>query len=142
MQFHFFIGSQSDVTGPCQAGYHCIRGSYTKTPTDNVHGRLCPQGQFCTEGTATPENCPAGTFSNALQLRSSLECTNCTPGMFCNVSGLTTPSGPCHPRYYCKGRATHPAPQDGFTGGNCTPGHYCPGQTPKPIPCEVRNRLS
>ena len=57
--------------------------------------------------------------------------------MFCNGTALTAPSGDCWPRYYCQGRAEHPAPQDGVTGGNCTPGHYCPGKTPNPIPCLV-----
>ena len=88
-------------------------------------------------GTVAPESCPPGTFSNSLGLRNIYECKNCTPGLFCNGSALTAPSGDCWPRYYCSGRAEHPAPQDGISGGNCTPGHFCAGKTPNPVPCEV-----
>lgn len=130
-------GSSHTFTDDCDAGFHCILGSHTPTPTDGVKGRVCPEGRFCVKGTKFPENCPSGTFSNSPQLKAVYECMNCTPGMFCNGSGLTHPSGDCWPRYYCNGRAEHPAPQDGLTGGNCTPGHYCPGKTPNPIPCEV-----
>ena len=91
------------------------------------------------KGTVAPESCPPGTFSNTLGLTNIYTCTNCTPGLFCNGSALTAPSGECSPRYYCTGKAENPAPQDGITGGNCTPGHFCPGKTPNPIPCEVCN---
>lgn len=29
------------------------------------------------------------------------QCTDCTPGYFCDGSNLTEPSGPCAPGYYC-----------------------------------------
>ncbi|EDO39339.1 predicted protein, partial [Nematostella vectensis] len=134
--FCVVAGSSDSNHGDCHAGFHCILGSSTPTPNDNVKGRRCPEGRYCVSGTKAPENCPQGTFSNSLGLPAESNCTGCTPGMYCNGTGLTEPSGPCWPRYFCSGRATHPAPQDGVTGGNCTAGHYCPGQTPEPIPCE------
>lgn len=130
-------GASPTSTGDCQEGYYCRLGSFTPTPTDGFTGEECPEGHYCVRGTPAPESCPPGTFSNALGLRSIHECTNCTPGLFCNGTALTAPSGDCWPRYYCSGRAEHPAPQDGITGGNCTPGHFCPGKTPNPIPCVV-----
>ena len=140
--FCIFAGSSPTFDGDCKEGYYCKLGSYTPTPTDGVTGEECQVGHFCVSGTLAPESCPSGTFSNSRGLRNIQECTNCTPGMFCNGSALTAPSGDCWPRYYCSGRAEHPAPQDGITGGNCTPGHYCPGRTPDPVPCEVRKKIS
>lgn len=134
-----FAGSSPTFTGDCQEGYYCRLGSHTPTPTDGFTGEECPVGHYCERGTVAPESCPPGTFSNTLGLKNVHNCTDCIPGQFCNGSALTAPSGDCWPRYYCRGRAEHPAPQDGATGGNCTPGHYCPGKTPNPIPCEVCN---
>ena len=137
LSFPIIAGASPTSTGECQEGYYCRLGSFTPTPTDGFTGEECPEGHYCVRGTPAPESCPPGTFSNALGLRSIQECTNCTPGLFCNGTALTAPSGDCWPRYYCSGRAEHPAPQDGITGGNCTPGHFCPGKTPNPIPCLV-----
>lgn len=131
------VGSSPTFTGECQEGYYCRLGAFTPTPTDGDTGEECPEGHYCVSGTVAPESCPSGTFSNSLGLTIIDNCTDCTPGMFCNGTALTAPSGDCWPRYYCSGKAEHPAPQDGNTGGNCTPGHYCPGKTPAPIPCEV-----
>lgn len=135
--FPLIAGASPTSTGDCQEGYYCELGAFTPTPTDGFTGEECPEGHYCVRGTPAPESCPPGTFSNALGLRSIQECTNCTPGLFCNGTALTAPSGDCWPRYYCSGKAEHPAPQDGITGGNCTPGHFCPGRTPNPIPCQV-----
>ena len=137
LSFPIIAGASPTSTGDCQEGYYCRLGSFTPTPTDGFTGEECPEGHYCIRGTPAPESCPPGTFSNALGLRSIHECTNCTPGLFCNGTALTAPSGDCLPRYYCSGKAEHPAPQDGITGGNCTPGHFCPGKTPNPIPCVV-----
>lgn len=131
------IGSSYSFTGECSAGYHCIRGSSTKTPVDNITGQICPRGKFCIQGTETPENCPPGTFSNVTGLRGKNECLPCTPGMFCDRPGLTKPYGRCSSRYYCKGGALVPTPNDTITGGRCTTGHYCPIGSSTPLPCEV-----
>ena len=34
----------------CSAGYVCLRGSNTSTPTDGIVGYKCPPGFYCTEG--------------------------------------------------------------------------------------------
>ena len=119
------------------AGYHCIEGSSTKTPSDGTTGVPCPRGQYCVEGTPSPENCPPGSFGNATGLRKKDECTPCTEGMYCDNAGLKQPAGYCDPRYYCTGRSQSPKPNDTTTGGPCSPGHYCPIGSAKPLPCVV-----
>ena len=114
-------------------------------------------GRFCPKGTAEPEKCPPGTFSNKTKLTSQDECVNCTEGMFCGEFGLTKPSGKCWAGYYCPTGADRPdylvcpngsyctngsksgelcpfGTYRGITGGrniydcfNCTPGWYCDG---------------
>lgn len=137
----FFIikrqGSSNTFTGYCLAGYHCIGGSSTKTPTDGVTGERCPEGKYCVEGTPSPENCPPGTFANVTGLKEMDECIQCTEGMYCNNHGLKRPFGECSPRYYCSGGSQSPNPVDNVTGGPCIPGHYCPLGSAKPLPCSV-----
>jgi hypothetical protein len=47
--------------GPCSAGYYCLSGASTPTPTDGTTGNMCPQGKYCLEGSFTD-----GTFSSLL----------------------------------------------------------------------------
>ena len=138
----YIVGSSSNYTDDCNAGFHCISGSWTPTPTDFTTGRICPSGQYCPKGTASPEDCPPGTFSNSTGLSTEAQCLICTPGSYCIKAGLTYPSSLCSERYYCSGGAVYPSPSDGPAGGNCTPGHYCKVGTPRPIPCEVGKMTS
>ena len=90
------------------------------------------------KGTATPTNCPQGTFNNNTGLKAQNECKQCAPGMYCLSDGLTYPTGECDERYFCGLGARYAKPLDTLTGGNCTKGHYCPVGTYKPVPCPVR----
>ncbi|XP_022100039.1 zonadhesin-like [Acanthaster planci] len=127
----------SSYKGDCAAGFWCIGGSSTQTPTDGTTGVECPRGQYCKAGVVYPEDCPIGTLSDSGGLKSISGCEPCTGGSYCNGTGLTQPSGPCDPGYYCLTNATTPTPEDGgVTGDPCTAGHYCPGETTSPIPCE------
>ncbi|KAL8273754.1 hypothetical protein Esti_002354 [Eimeria stiedai] len=94
---------------PCAAGYFCLEGSDTTTPSDETKGGPCPAGSFCPEGSFAPKArlCPAGTFS----LKGQAFCTSCSAGKYC----------------YEPGRK-----QDGEP---CPEGHYCPEQTVAPKPC-------
>ena len=74
----------------------------------------------------------SGTFSNNTGLKSELECTNCTGGMYCETAGLTSPTGNCSAGYYCPLGSIYP--QTNETG--CEPGFYCPGGTEEQLPCE------
>ena len=79
-------------------------GSDTATP-EVVNGTgiagPCTPGSYCPEQSATPTECPLGTYSNSSKLSASTQCLNCTYGNYCGALGLTEPSGPCDPGFYC-----------------------------------------
>ena len=152
-------------------GYYCRSGVSVSTPEGlPVNATLCPPGTFnytdagpcpagfyCPVGTAEPEKCPPGTFSNETKLSSEEQCTNCTPGHYCENFNLVEPEGLCRKGYYCPSGASKPdmiecpagayciegtfepelCPNGTFrniTKGmsindcfNCTPGYYCQG---------------
>ena len=84
-----------EESGFCHEGYFCTVGAPSPRPTRlNISpllektwlhiretGGLCPVGHFCPSGSSIP--------------------TPCTPGMYCNFTGLSQPSGLCLPGYYC-----------------------------------------
>lgn len=82
-------------TGECSTSmFRYIRNMYSPM--------LCPKdppypvpGFYCLEGASSPTPCPAGTLSQVEGLRSLLDCSLCPPGFYCNISALSTPSGPC-----------------------------------------------
>ena len=124
------------ITGDCSAGFWCILGAATATPTDMVTGMACPEGRYCPDGVALPEPCPTGTWSNNTGLRTAQECLPCPGGFYCNGTGLTEPSAFCAASYYCARNASTSKPDDGgITGAPCTRAHYCPEGTADPIPC-------
>lgn len=49
--------------------------------------------------------------------------------------GLSSPSGPCLPGYYCTSEARVPNPVHEEAGSLCPAGHYCPPGSSKPEPC-------
>ena len=54
----------------------------------------CPAGYYCplgTSGTANKVQCPAGTFSNDIDLSEVGECLPCPTGKYCPI-GTTDPS--------------------------------------------------
>jgi hypothetical protein len=81
--------------GDCTAGYFCMNGSASATPTDGVTGQKCPEGHYCLLGTTDPTPCGLGTWSNSTGLSVLAECQDCLGGYYCNVLGITAPSGPC-----------------------------------------------
>jgi hypothetical protein len=50
--------------GPCSAGYYCLSGASTPTPTDGTTGNVCPQGKYCLEGSFTD-----GAFGSVLVIQ-------------------------------------------------------------------------
>ena len=81
---------------PCPAGKACSTTGLL-APTDCDAGYYCPLG---TEGTDNKVQCPAGTFSNDVNLKEVGECAPCPPGKYCPI------------------RTTDP------TSNDCTAGHY------------------
>ena len=48
-------------------------------------------GHYCPQGTSNMLPCPKGTYRSLSLGRSQADCVTCTPGKFCNDSGLTEP---------------------------------------------------
>ncbi|XP_076147242.1 uncharacterized protein LOC143131474 [Alosa pseudoharengus] len=92
---------------------------------------------FCPEGAYKPWPCPVGTVGVSPGLQSPQGCSPCPPGLFCNSSALTHPSGPCRPGYFCSSGATDPAPISQSFGDICPAGHFCPQHCSAPLPCPV-----
>ena len=125
-------------SGPCDPGYFCESGSDSATPSNATGGVAgpCPVGHYCESGTQTPTPCPLGTFSNQTLLTSAAECFNCTPGYFCDTTGLTEPVGLCNEGFFCLGGASSASPPVvDSTGGPCPVGKYCGNGTSVPPDC-------
>ncbi|CAH1789583.1 unnamed protein product [Owenia fusiformis] len=112
------------VTGPCLPGYYCPVGSKR---ADEVP---CTEGYYCELATLDPAPCPNGTYSNITLLSDISQCTDCTPGYYCNGLGLVEVSGPCKAGYYC------PLGSSLETEIICPEGQHCPqgSATPKDCP--------
>jgi len=162
------------VSGTCAPGYYCPESSVTATavacPSKFYRGHgggrrlsdcaLCPSGKTCGTATVVPspcpvgsycvvgvdvaEACPRGTFGNSTGVRRAEDCTPCTPGSFCQVQGLTEPTGLCSPGYFCLEGSDTSAPVNPLApmvatitpiGGICPPGGYCPAGSSKPEAC-------
>lgn len=78
--------------GPCDAGYYCTSGSNSQTPNMGTNANTCTKGNYCPQGTATPINCPPGTFNPTTGLQSEAQCLNCTGGLYCPNYGMTSVS--------------------------------------------------
>ncbi|KAK1786529.1 hypothetical protein P4O66_017651 [Electrophorus voltai] len=143
-------------SGDCSPGYVCMRGSSLSQPPGDITGRKCTAGFYCPSGTSHMQPCPPGTFSSLEGAVSLTECQSCSPGQYCGDYGLSAPSGPCRPGYYCVLSSASPTPHrnrssecnvnvsdaehQGFaevhlTGDVCTAGHYCPSGSSQPLPC-------
>lgn len=66
----------------CPKGFYCEAGS--------VYPSSCPKGFWCGEGTQSKYEtpCPAGTFGNAEEHTHVDNCTQCTPGYYCEGKGI------------------------------------------------------
>lgn len=58
----------------CQPGYYKNGNACT----------ICPAGQYCTGGTAAPQNCPAGTYRSSTGGKSQSECSVCEANKYSN----------------------------------------------------------
>ncbi|KAJ6656075.1 hypothetical protein lerEdw1_004481 [Lerista edwardsae] len=133
------LPGQSQVTGPCSAGYYCTAGAASPTPADNQTGNVCPKGHFCPKGSASPQPCRHGFYSNSTENTRVEDCLPCRPGSYCASSELAAPSGPCDAGFYCTGGSALPNPTDGAVGDVCPRGHVCPQGSSSPSPCPADN---
>lgn len=125
----------SSGSGQCLGGYFCILGATTPNPSDGVMGDICPLGYYCPQGSIEPLECPIGTFSPVNGTIEIDDCIPCSPGEYCEQSGLPQSSGSCDPGYFCTARSTTPTPTDGIVGDFCQAGFFCPRGSNLPLPC-------
>ena len=119
----------------CSAGYLCISGSATPTPTDGVKGSACSVGTYCVAGALSMQNCPAFQYNPYVGQGT---CFPCPPGEYCATAGLSTYVA-CPAGYYCPGGVDkQPCPAGTYNPGTinlalpgqcypCDPGKYCLG---------------
>ncbi|KAG9482440.1 hypothetical protein GDO78_011238 [Eleutherodactylus coqui] len=117
------LGSPS---GECSAGFFCTGGTKTPRPLDGLQGNICPPSTFCPNGSHYPQLCPPGTFSAEYSLGNVSECKPCPPGLYCNGSGMVSPTGRCSEGYFCELRAQ---PVRDYTQFRCPKGYFCPPGT-------------
>ena len=130
------LGATS-VSGFCSAGYVCIGGANSSTPSNinyNGGGYICPVGYMCPNASSSEIPCAAGTYNDVL---GKSVCAQCPSGYYCTnatVAPTICPSG-----YYCPVSTQYahqyscPAgtygPQTGLTAlsscSGCLGGHYC-----------------
>lgn len=60
---------------------------------------VCFVGFYCPPNTnyATEYPCPRGTFNNLTHRVVEGDCQPCSPGQYCDQTGLSEPTGPCDP---------------------------------------------
>ncbi|XP_058655214.1 SCO-spondin isoform X4 [Onychostoma macrolepis] len=131
------LQNSTSVTGKCSEGYYCAHGNISPQPhKQSAGGGSCPVGHFCPQGTAQPQPCPEGTFSYKTQLVKMEECLSCPAGHYCDISGLTSPSGECWEGFYCKQGAVLPnSPISDHRGGPCPTGYFCSRGSGAPQAC-------
>ena len=127
----------------CPPGMYCDQNEAIAEEQSGVnessHGvvtpKICPAGYYCPEGTqtATQNSCPIGTFSNDTGLANSSQCTQCTPGYYCDNPNINEPTGQCFAGYYCTLGAIEPTPS--ANGGECPQGTYCVTGSPQAVDC-------
>ena len=113
----YCLGGGAAPDGLCSAGYYCLSGAVSATPSIDAQGGICPRGYYC----------PLGSTSAIL----------CTPGFYCASTGLSATSGPCQAGYYCEEGAHTATPRDGITGNICPTGYYCQAGASFPSPCAI-----
>jgi hypothetical protein len=114
----------------------------------------CPIGKYCPAKTASiteaaytsdwPVNCPAGTYSDIVNIGSADECKPCPVGQWCAAGTDAEPtSQPCDETFFCPYGSSA---QNGYTddyvfglgaSGLCPAGYTCPAGTIAPVPCPV-----
>ncbi|KAL8273758.1 hypothetical protein Esti_002358 [Eimeria stiedai] len=138
---------------PCESGYFCPVPGMA-----NYSNNICPWGHFCSEGSTSPHECPAGTFNNQIGTRLAKDCKPCPAGGFA-CSGKRTvrrtsaiPLGELRNSWSSRKRrilsiqreqARHlegcPSkaycPEKSAAPVECPEDFYCPGQSAEPIVC-------
>eukprot|EP00704_Kipferlia_bialata_P000894 g894.t1 len=147
----------------CAAGYYCMGGATTSTPTDGVTGDICPAGSMCEAGSETHTLCLAGTYQAS---EGQDRCETCVVGFYCPEGSDSFSDKICPPGYYCpEGTVSsdqYECPEGTYSStsgltaeedclacpagkyclgtqqtsyaGTCTQGYYCSGSATRPDP--------
>ncbi|KAG9394276.1 FG-GAP repeat [Carpediemonas membranifera] len=123
------------TSGDCSAGYFCISGATTASPTDGDTGDICPVGSYCPAGSTSSTPCTeVGSYTNATGKEA---CDVADEGFFVDPTDHTKQQ-PCNAGKYqpATGKSScetatkgHYVPADGkphTTEEDCPAGHYCP----------------
>ena len=57
-----------------------------------------------------PIKCSNGTYRDTEGAGSDMDCIDCALGQYCLSEGLTEPTGPCQPGFYCLRGNVEPTP--------------------------------
>lgn len=119
--------------GDCLAGYFCYGISEERNPNAKIYGDLCPSGKWCQAGTTSPVNCSIGSFNPLMGATTIDFCLSCPAGYYCEIEGLSAPTGQCAEGYFCPNgfSASTPTP----SSQECPIGYYCPQGTPSKLMC-------
>lgn len=139
--FYCLAGTIDPTLTPCPVSKYCPEGTSTAaavtcdpgTYTDitgtkaKSQCKICPEGNYCPAGIAI--QCPAGTYSNRVQLAILVDlpggspqpaanrgCYDCPAGYSCPTAGTVNPT-PCAAGYYSDVKA--------LACVRCDDGHFC-----------------
>eukprot|EP00466_Bigelowiella_natans_P015235 jgi/Bigna1/85198/estExt_fgenesh1_pg.C_20409 len=119
-------------SGNCAGGYYCNGSAKVPNPNGTYPDNgPCPTGSYCPSGTLDPIQCPPGSFNSIIGQDEKADCTPCTAGMYCAISGLSAPSGLCSAGFWCPENSTQPASNE----TQCPTGSTCPPGSPAPVQC-------
>ena len=129
---------------PCPAGtfaddfgqqlcMNCPSSFFCPMKTSSLGQNFCRPGAYCPEGTKNSRQflCPVGTYQPSTGASSLEDCITCPAGAFCNISGLSFPSGDCSPGFYCPGGSAVHDPRN----SRCPNGTMCPAAASSPVTC-------
>lgn len=134
------LTSQAECT-ICPAGKYCSGGQSRFGSNADVLGN-CARGYWCPANTtkATANPCPAGTWSDRVNLTAASECYDTAPGYY-SIAGSSAPS-PCLPGSYANTSNTRQAQRGSGLGlpaecAVCPAGSSCGVATVNPVACAI-----
>ena len=114
--FYTFDGAVSPNAGTqCTATNYCYPEAGAPITDDNGNMKSCASGEICATGTAVPELCPPGTYTEDTSPSASYNCIKCKKDYYCPEWGLgatsllptANPDYRCPAGYECLGGAIH-----------------------------------
>ncbi|MGH0137990.1 UNVERIFIED_CONTAM: hypothetical protein FKN15_065321 [Acipenser sinensis] len=124
-------GTQFGSQFPCPAGTYSTRmGNGQKDDC-----RVCPEGSYCTEGSAKPTPCPVATYRREEGGKAAEDCTPCPAGYHCPRFATIKPRA-CGTGSYSLQCIESVSPSGAADPGwPCARGKFCPAGTMKEMNC-------